>query len=112
MDSFNDANTKFTKTELVKVIGLSKLFHAQFMQKILWNTIESREESKFKRGDFINTIIQLKNGEQNPIYKFENENLLSQSGTFFSGLESSSTITSFTLMELARNRKYQEVISQ
>lgn len=31
-----------------------------------------------------------------------------QSGTFFSGLESSSTASAFTLMELAKNIKHQE----
>lgn len=41
--------------------------------------------------------------------EFEGENLLYQSGTFFSGFESSSTCTSFTLMELAKHPEYQEL---
>ena len=40
--------------------------------------------------------------------EFEGENLLYQSGTFFSGFESSSTTMSFTLMELANNYEYQD----
>lgn len=40
--------------------------------------------------------------------EFEGDNLLYQSGTFFSGFESSSTCTSFTLMELAKHPEYQE----
>lgn len=41
--------------------------------------------------------------------EFEGENLLYQSGTFFSGFESSSTCMSFTLMELANNMECQEL---
>lgn len=41
--------------------------------------------------------------------EFTGENLLYQSGTFFSGFESSSTTSSFTLMELAKNREYQNL---
>ncbi|KAK0078337.1 hypothetical protein PV326_009434, partial [Microctonus aethiopoides] len=128
MDSFNYPNGEFTKAvsgffhgfkrmvalvtvffmpELVDIIGSPMLFNSQFVRKIFWDAVESREESKFKRGDFIDSLIQLKNGEQNPVFKFEGENLLYQSGTFFSGFESSSTTTSFTLMELARNIKCQ-----
>ncbi|XP_026332015.1 cytochrome P450 6k1-like, partial [Hyposmocoma kahamanoa] len=40
---------------------------------------------------------------------FEGENLLHQSGTFFSGFESSSTVAAFTLLELSRSTKYQEL---
>ena len=39
--------------------------------------------------------------------EFEGDNLLYQSGTFFSGFESSSTTASFTLMELARKKECQ-----
>lgn len=42
------------------------------------------------------------------IPEFEGNKLLYQSGMFFSGFESSSTIVSFTLMELARNKKCQD----
>lgn len=42
------------------------------------------------------------------ITEFEGENLFYQSGTFFSGFESSSTATSFTLMELASYPEYQQ----
>ncbi|XP_044584081.1 probable cytochrome P450 6d5 [Cotesia glomerata] len=38
----------------------------------------------------------------------EGDNLLFQSGTFFSGFESSSTTATFTLMELAKKKEYQD----
>jgi len=46
------------------------------------------------------------------IAEFEGKNLLYQSGTFFSGLESSGTCMSFTLMELANYPKCQELARQ
>ncbi|KAI4502716.1 hypothetical protein M0802_001760 [Mischocyttarus mexicanus] len=100
--------TVFFMPELVEIIGSSILFNSKFVRKVFWNAMENREKTGERRGDFIDSLIQLKNGEQNPKYKFEGENLLYQSGTFFSGFESSSTCMSFTLMELANNMKCQE----
>ncbi|XP_014213303.1 cytochrome P450 6k1 [Copidosoma floridanum] len=129
MDSFHNPNEEFSKCvnnffhgfkrmvalvtvffmpELVELIGPSMLFNSSFVRKVFWDAVNSREQSGTKRGDFIDSLIQLKNGEQNPEYKFEGENLLYQSGTFFSGFESSSTTTAFTLMELAAHPEYQE----
>ncbi|XP_043504588.1 cytochrome P450 6k1-like [Polistes fuscatus] len=100
--------TVFFMPELVEIIGANILFNSKFVRKVFWSAMENREKTGEKRGDFIDSLLQLKNGEQNPKYKFEGENLLYQSGTFFSGFESSSTCMSFTLMELANNMKCQE----
>ncbi|XP_073964527.1 cytochrome P450 6k1-like [Choristoneura fumiferana] len=129
MDSFNRPNAEFTQAvseffhgfkrmvalvtvffmpELVDWIGSPMLFNSKFVRKVFWSAVEEREKTGEKRGDYIDTIVQLKNGEQNPLYRFEGENLLFQSGTFFSGFESSSTTASFTLMELAKHKEYQE----
>ncbi|XP_011866677.1 PREDICTED: cytochrome P450 6k1-like, partial [Vollenhovia emeryi] len=99
----------FFMPELVEVIGTKILCTSTFVRKVFWNAMESREKSGKKRGDFIDSLIQIKKGEQDPVYKFEGENLLYQSGTFFSGFESSSTCTAFTLMELAKHPEYQEL---
>ncbi|KAL6436831.1 hypothetical protein ACFW04_004905 [Cataglyphis niger] len=98
--------------ELIDLIGTRVLVNSSFVKKIFWNAIETREKTGEKRGDFIDSLLQLKYGEQNPDYKFEGENLLYQSGTFFSGFESSSTCMSFTLLELAKHSKYQELARQ
>ncbi|XP_057321580.1 cytochrome P450 6k1-like [Microplitis mediator] len=100
--------TVFFMPELVELIGSPILFDSTFVRKVFWSAVESRERSGNKRGDYIDSLIQLKNGEQNNIYKFDGENLLFQSGTFFSGFESSSTTSAFTLMELAKNKDYQD----
>jgi len=60
--------TVFFMPELVEVIGTGMLFNSAFVRKIFWNAMENREKTGEKRGDFIDSLIQLKNGEQNPIY--------------------------------------------
>ncbi|KAG7202052.1 hypothetical protein KM043_004732 [Ampulex compressa] len=129
MDSFHNPNTEFSAAvkeffhgfkrmvalvtvffmpELVELIGTRMLFNSNFVRKVFWNSMEDRERTGKKRGDFIDSLLHLKHGEQNPDYKFEGDNLLYQSGTFFSGFESSSTCMSFTLMELANHAEYQQ----
>ncbi|KAJ6645702.1 Cytochrome P450 6k1 [Pseudolycoriella hygida] len=100
--------TVFFMPELVEKIGSTMLFNSEFVKKIFWDAVDSRERTKVIRGDFIDSLVELKNIKQNPIYKFEGDNLLYQSGTFFSGFESSSTTATFTLMELARKPECQE----
>ena len=60
--------TVFFMPELVELIGTRVLFNSSFVRKVFWNAIESREKTGLKRGDFIDSLIQLKNGEQNPDY--------------------------------------------
>ncbi|CAL1676923.1 unnamed protein product [Lasius platythorax] len=104
--------TVFFMPELIELIGTRILANSSFVKKVFWNAMENREKTGEKRGDFIDSLLQLKHGKQNPNYKFEGENLLYQSGTFFSGFESSSTCMSFTLMELAKHSKYQKLARQ
>lgn len=60
--------TVFFMPELVEKIGSTILFDSTFIQKIFWTAVEAREKSGSNRGDFIDSIVQLKNGEQNPVY--------------------------------------------
>ncbi|CAF4904854.1 unnamed protein product [Pieris macdunnoughi] len=75
--------TVFFVPELVTVVGPRVLYDATFVQNIFWKFFESREKSGNKRGDFIDTLIELKNSTQDPVYKFEGDNLFAQSSTFF-----------------------------
>ncbi|XP_046830997.1 uncharacterized protein LOC124429586 [Vespa crabro] len=100
--------TVFFMPELVEIIGTKILFNSTFIKKVFWSAMNEREKTGVKRGDFIDSLLKLKNEKQNPDYKFEGENLFYQSGTFFSGFESSSACMSFTLMELANNMECQE----
>ncbi|XP_015119349.1 cytochrome P450 6k1-like [Diachasma alloeum] len=98
----------FFVPNLVEKIDSYILTNFNFIRKLFWTAIEERERIGSKRGDFIDSLVKLKNGEQNPVYKFERDNLIHQLGVFFAGLESSSTTTSFTLMELAKNKQCQD----
>ncbi|XP_036149701.1 cytochrome P450 6k1 [Monomorium pharaonis] len=96
--------------ELLRVLGTRMFFNSyDYVKKFFWTAMENREKTGEKRGDFIDSLIQIKNGEQNPVYKFEGDNLVHQAATFFSGLESSATCAAFTLMELAKNPEYQQL---
>lgn len=56
----------FFVPELVELFGTKLLFNSSFINKIFWNAMEDREKSGQKRGDFIDSLLQLKYGEQNP----------------------------------------------
>lgn len=60
--------TVFFMPELVQMFGSPMLFNSEFVRKIFWDAVNSREETGTNRGDFIDSLVQLKNSEQNPIY--------------------------------------------
>ncbi|XP_071553971.1 cytochrome P450 6k1-like [Temnothorax nylanderi] len=63
--------TVFFMPELVEVIGTRMLFNSAFVRKIFWTAMENRERTGEKRGDFIDSLIQIKNGEQSPVYRMK-----------------------------------------
>lgn len=53
---------------------------AQYFREIFWDSLNTREKIGKKRGDFIDSLIALKNGEQNPEYskiRFSKKNYVS-----------------------------------
>lgn len=60
--------TVFFMPELVELFGTRMLFSNSFVKKVFWDAMETREKSGEKRGDFIDSLLQLKQGEQNPDY--------------------------------------------
>lgn len=60
--------TVFFMPELVEKIGSSMLFNSEFVKKIFWDAVDLREKSGDIRGDFIDSLVELKNSKQNPIY--------------------------------------------
>lgn len=41
---------------------------ANYIRQIFWDSMNTREKIGYKRGDVIDSLLALKNGEQNPIY--------------------------------------------
>ena len=68
--------------EVIELIGTRVLFNSSFIKKVFWDALESREKTGMKRGDFIDSLVKLKNGEQNPDYStyfyFKNQKIISK----------------------------------
>ncbi|OAD60788.1 Cytochrome P450 6k1 [Eufriesea mexicana] len=78
-----------------------------YFRKVFWDSMDSREMSNVKRGDLIDSLLDLKNQKQGDEFKFDGDALVSQSAIFFiAGRESSIVTICFTLYELA---KYPEI---
>lgn len=58
----------FFVPELMEVFGTSLLFNSSVVKRLFSDTFKSREKSGELRGDFIDSLLQLKQGEQNPEY--------------------------------------------
>lgn len=41
---------------------------ANYFREAFWDSINTREKIGYKRGDVVDSLLALKNGEQNPIY--------------------------------------------
>ncbi|XP_032678361.1 cytochrome P450 6k1-like [Odontomachus brunneus] len=78
---------------------------SNFLRKAFWETMLQRMQSGQKRNDLIDALIELKktHSDQNlEGFKFDGDDLVAQAAVFFAaGFETSSTVTAFTLYELA-----------
>ncbi|KYM99582.1 Cytochrome P450 6k1 [Cyphomyrmex costatus] len=84
---------------------------ANYLRNIFWESMNTRERLEFKRGDMIDSMLALKNGEQNPIYIFEGDNLVAQpSSLYIAGFEATATTIAFTLYELGCHPEHQDTI--
>ncbi|KAL6437244.1 hypothetical protein ACFW04_005052 [Cataglyphis niger] len=110
--SYEFFTTLFMPT-LARLTGLT-FFGKQtdaFLSKVFWETIARREKSDEKRNDLIDILIELKRnyGDKDiDGFKFNGDDLLAQAALFFAaGFETSATILSFALYELALNPEIQ-----
>ncbi|XP_032670007.1 cytochrome P450 6k1-like [Odontomachus brunneus] len=97
---------------LIPLIKPFSTWPINYFRKRFKATIKYREQTGNKRGDFVDFLIMLKNGEENPLFKFESENaLLAQaSGFYVAGFESSGTLIAWAIYELAHNPEYQNTL--
>lgn len=103
---------------------LSKLLKLRYFPKkvskyftgIIKNSVENRETNKIEKPDFLSLLIKIKNtgsvDDNNPGTIFDritlNELTAQSFSFFFSGVDTSSTVQSFCLLELAVNQDIQE----
>ncbi|XP_014481573.1 PREDICTED: cytochrome P450 6k1-like [Dinoponera quadriceps] len=97
----------FFLPNLVRLTGI-KMFgkeSSNFLRKAFWETMLQRMKSGKKRNDLIDILIEIKetHSDQNiEGFEFDGDDLVAQAAVFFAaGFETSSTITAFTLYELA-----------
>ncbi|KAM0737251.1 Cytochrome P450 6k1 [Formica fusca] len=84
---------------------------AKYFREVFWDSINTREKMGYKRGDLIDSMLTLKNGKQNPIYKFEGDNLVAQLSSFYiAGFEALSNVTAFALYHLACHPEHQATL--
>ncbi|KYQ53752.1 Cytochrome P450 6k1 [Trachymyrmex zeteki] len=132
INSFDDNETAFCKTGVTIFRGFMRgiVFIIQFflpdwdflvvpfikgpanyLRNIFWDSMNTRERLGFKRGDMIDFMLALKNGEQNPIYKFEGDNLVAQpSSLYIAGFEAIGTAIAYALYDLGQHPEHQDTI--
>ncbi|XP_076232644.1 cytochrome P450 6k1 [Calliopsis andreniformis] len=90
----------------IKMLGPS----SSYFRKVFWDSMDTRELSKTKRGDLIDFLIDMKNEKpDNHNFKFQGDFLVGQSTIFFiAGRESSVATICFTLYELAKQPDIQK----
>ncbi|XP_067217204.1 probable cytochrome P450 6g2 isoform X2 [Linepithema humile] len=97
--------------EWIPLFGPTIKIYTNYFRKIFWDSMNSREKSGYKRGDFIDFLLTLKNEEQDPIYKFEGDHLLAQSASLLiAGIEATADAIAFALYNLARHPELQATL--
>lgn len=58
----------FFLPKLVDLLGPLIYFDMSYFQKNFWDVVKVREESGLNRGDYIDSILKLKNAKQEDLY--------------------------------------------
>jgi cytochrome P450 family 6 len=107
-----------TFPKLAKFVNLS--FKRQeivdFIMNLVQDTIEYREKNNYTRNDFMQLLINLKNDKDvdgHDAQSLSIDEVASQAIVFFAaGFETSSTLMTFALYELAKNEDIQKKLRQ
>nr|AZR39452.1 cytochrome P450 [Agasicles hygrophila] len=88
-----------------------KFMKYEILQRAFISTLKYRQENNFRRNDFIDLLLQLKDrcNEDKMQFDFGPDRMLAQSITFFvAGFETTSNAVAFTLYELCLRKDCQE----
>lgn len=80
-----------------------------FFSNAIKNTVEYRAKNNIRRNDFLQILIDMNNETKDQTKKFSFEEMVSNSILFFiAGFDTSSTLMTYTLYELAKNPDVQD----
>ncbi|RZC35581.1 p450 domain containing protein [Asbolus verrucosus] len=83
---------------------------SDFFMTVVENIISYREQNEFIRNDFMQSLIKMKNS-RDPEKRLTGEEVAAQCAVFFvANFETSSTLMTFALFELAKNQYIQEKV--
>ncbi|KAJ3618423.1 hypothetical protein MTP99_006420 [Tenebrio molitor] len=97
-------------------LSISRKQNVDFIMNMVQDTIEYREKNNFTRNDFMQLLISMKNNKSVDVDGPEGkpltmDELASQALVFFAaGFETSSTLMTFALYELAKHQQIQETL--
>lgn len=85
-----------------------------YFRKVFWDSMDNRSVTKVKRGDLIDSLLQLKDEvPDNTNFRFEGDALLAQAAIFFiAGRETSITTITCVLYELAKHPEMQKRVRE
>uniref|UniRef100_A0A336MQU5 CSON003753 protein n=1 Tax=Culicoides sonorensis TaxID=179676 RepID=A0A336MQU5_CULSO len=123
--SFTDINmfsaficVNFPKLALKLGLGFTPRPVTKFFIKVVEDTIEYREKNNITRNDFMDLLIKMRNKDKSndpekdqELEGFSVYEIAAQAFVFFlAGFETSSTVVSYTLLELAMNQEIQDKV--
>ncbi|XP_011164534.2 uncharacterized protein LOC105199238 [Solenopsis invicta] len=84
--------------------------YTNYFRKVFWDSMDNRSITKTKRGDLIDSLLQIKNEKpDNSNIKYEGDVLFAQAAIFFvAGRETSITTMTCALFELAKQPEMQK----
>ncbi|XP_020286172.1 cytochrome P450 6k1-like isoform X2 [Pseudomyrmex gracilis] len=84
-----------------------------YFRKVFWDSMDSRSLTKTKRGDLIDSLLQLKAEPDNVPFQFEGDALFAQAAIFFvAGRDTSISTMTYVLCELAKHPEIQKRVRQ
>ncbi|CAL1689645.1 unnamed protein product [Lasius platythorax] len=101
----------FFLPEIGKHVGIKMLGnYTDYFRKVFWDSMDNRSVTKTKRGDLIDSLLQLKDETPDDThFRFDGDVLLAQAAIFFvAGRETSITTMTYTLCELAKHPEMQK----
>ncbi|KAJ8957944.1 hypothetical protein NQ318_001943 [Aromia moschata] len=102
-------NSKMPRLSLKLGLKSMRTDVSNFFTDLVHRTVKYREDNNFKRPDFLQLLIDMKNATKDSDSPFTMDQLAAQVFLFFvAGFDTSSTTMNFTIYELCRNPDIQE----